>query len=145
MNYTKTITIAKESARDFLRMKLISARMSKIADINTSVKNHESCITDINKNIKIAEYQISIIDPKNPEAEDLKKANDDLIDAGKKAIEGTTACMEEIKKLIVEEEEGIKKIEAGETLVCALSLKEKTNELLWDIVKDSTAKAKTIV
>lgn len=136
MENTTTTTLSakvaafKLIARDALRMKLISPRLSKISGYETEIASVNDCMTKIEKLIAVKEFEKSRIDTDHPEYEALVKEKDEKIESLKKEIEEHKKGIEEIKEAIKKQEEGIAKIESGETKVSSDELNALVDQMI---------------
>jgi len=118
-------------ARNALRMKLISPRLSNIAEIEASIKDTNDCKARLEHDLKVAEYEKSKLDTAHPNFEVDNKAADEFIVDIKKAIEDHTKTAEEVATQIDEQKKKIAMIEAGETKVSL----EDLNDLVEKMIK----------
>lgn len=135
-NYTKVVAAVKDIARDNLRMGLISKRQTKINTLNAKIADFNADIDAENKIIAQANYDLSIVDDKNPSAADIKTELKDSIKDANEVIKSIKEAIEDVKKEIAEQEAGIKKIESGETKVSLDELNALTDVLMLSITKD---------
>lgn len=134
---TTAITLAdkvaafKVIARDSLRMNLIVPRLSRIANIEASIKDVEEDIADETHTIKVHTYEISKMDVDHPDYAEDKAEIEECV----KNHEGRVVKLQEVivalNKEITDQKEGIAKIESGETKVSLDSL----NDLVSDMIK----------
>lgn len=142
-NYNTIVATAKLSARDVLRAELISARQTKISNLETERENLTKEANDylarLKKDIARNAYKLSKLEDANPDAEDIKKYCKTDDEFSNKEIERTTKQLAEeteaINKMITEQKEGIAKIESGETKVSLARLNEIANNFVQDAVK----------
>lgn len=147
-------TTIKKIARDRLRLDLISARQSKVASIEKEVADYEAFLKTeeaaLTKEVARKEYGVAKLDKENPDYTALlEHATDRLTDAKTALNDFITITLakdapvarEEFKKALAEQNEGIAKIESGETKVCAERLAETADMLFKEIAKES---AKTV-
>lgn len=118
-------------ARNALRMKLISPRLSNIAEIETSIKDTNDCKARLEHDLKVAIYEKSKLDTAHPNFEADNKTADEFIADIKKSIEDHTKTAEEVAKQIDEQKKKIAMIEAGETKVSL----EDLNDLVEKMIK----------
>ena len=139
LTLTNKVNNFKVIARNALRMELISPRLSKIADIEASIKELNDCKTRLEHELKVEIYEKSKLDTAHPDYETNKKLADETIEILTKEIEEHTKFAEETAKEIIEQKEGIAKIEAGETKVSL----EALNDLVSKMIKqDAYAQVK---
>lgn len=117
-------------------MGLISKRQTKINTLNAKIADFNADIDAENKIIAQANYDLSIVDDKNPSAADIKTELNDSIKDANEVIKSIKEAIEDVKKEIAEQEAGIKKIESGETKVSLDELNALTDVLMLSITKD---------
>lgn len=115
-------------------MSVVSSLNKDIEALNVAKKNEEKAILQ-------ADYNISIIDPKNPEAEDIKKEEEEDKKFATEAIKDIDESIKDIQEEIKEQEDGIKKIETGETKVSLDSLNDIAADLVAEVTKVATVEA----
>lgn len=130
---TEKVAAFKLIARDSLRMGLISARLTKVANLESDLAIFDKEKTDINHDIKVENYEISKLDTEHPDYEETKKGKTELVTDLTKALEGIAKNVEETNKLITEQKEAIAKIENGETKVSL----DELNSLVDEMVRQS--------
>ena len=121
----------KKIAREGLRMNLISPRLSRIAGLETDVKNVQEDINDNEHQIKVENYEISKLDTEHPNYDKKKESKELNVKHYTESNERLVKNMEETNKLIAEQRENIAKIESGETKVSL----DELNSLVEDMVK----------
>jgi predicted RND superfamily exporter protein len=147
-NLKELIQNYREKARRVLRALFISNKLQEIFYTRQSIKDQSNRIKDSEKwlekqeeNVKITEYDLSKIDPADPQAEkkteDLTKrleTNKKKVEEAKNNLEITKKTVErEIKRLKEEEKqynEKIKEMEKGEIKVDIESVKEYTDKMI---------------
>ena len=133
MNYNETISNVRTKARDMLRLELISARREKIADLNKEVETHNEYKKNLEFKLKCVTYDKSKVDPENPRAEKLLKGYEEDEKYVNDEIKSVDECLVEINKKIEEHNDGIKKIESGETKVSLDRLNELSAILIAEL------------
>jgi peptidoglycan hydrolase CwlO-like protein len=124
------VTKFKLIARDALRMKLISPRLSTIAGLETDMKELEDCQKTNEHKIVVENYEIGKMDKDHPDyAEDLKDKQDEAKYAQER-VDELLKDIAEVQKAITEQKDGIAKIESGETKVCLEDLNELVDKLV---------------
>jgi len=142
MNPETTTTLSaittnlKLIARNALRMKLISPRLSRIGMIEENIKDLNKAINEHDHEILVQTYEISKMDQQHPDHADHKNRKED-------DIKELTECINDLKKEIElsnealkDENEGIAKIESGETKVSLESLNEMVEKLILQRAKN---------
>lgn len=107
----------KIKARESLRMELISARLSRIGEIEGSIKHITADIDAVLHTIKVENYEISKLDTEHPNFEKTKKTRTEKVEELNKFKETLDKEVEDLNTKIAEQKEGIAKIESGETKV----------------------------
>lgn len=130
---TEKVAAFKLIARNSLRMKLISARLSKVAGLEDDLKTLDEQKEEIDHAIKVENYEISKLDTEHPDFEDTKKSKTELVTEYTEDLKDLAEKIEETNKLLTEQKEAIAKIESGETKVCLDSL----NDLVSEMVRQS--------
>ena len=133
---TKTAQL-KLIARDGLRMKLISPRLSEISELEARVASINDDIQDINHEVKVENYEISKLDQDHPNFEDTKKRKLDLIESLTKVIKNNEIWIEKVNIDINHQKENILKIESGDTKVSLELLNELVDKLILQESKNS--------
>ena len=118
-------------AREALRMKLISPRLTRIAGLEGEVARANEQKNDNAHEIKVEEYEISKLDVEHPNyAKKLAKKEETL-----KGLTERVKCFDEnlaeLDKEINHQKEAISKIESGETKVCL----DELNYLVEEMIK----------
>ena len=120
----------KVIARNALRMKLISPRLSRIAIIESEIKDGNEKIERTNHNIKVAEYEKSKLDAQHPNFEASTKTADEEIAFLKSKVEDYTKLEVEITRGIDEQKKAIALIETGETKVSLEDLNDLVDKMI---------------
>ncbi|MFA7301783.1 MAG: hypothetical protein WC069_05755 [Candidatus Shapirobacteria bacterium] len=123
-------------ARNALRLKLISPRLAKISRLETDIATLVKSGKEVEKFISVEEYEISKLDTEHPNYETKKAIKEAEIKDLKVTLEDYAKEVEVINKAIVEQRDGIIKIETGETKVSLDALNE-----LVDVLINEDAKA----
>ena|ERR1035437_3680040 len=123
------IAAFKVIARDALRMKLISPRLSAISAIQNVITEYQKEITANDHNLVVLNYEISKLDQDHPDYAIFSKNKTDQVNG---ITEDTVEINKEIvnvQKQIDEEKLGIAKIESGETKVSLEDLNDLVNQM----------------
>lgn len=134
-NYNKVVSVAREVARDQLRMSKVNSVRDEIMNLNTSVKNLEASLESAKKQIAIAEFKKTQVNEADPEKEAKLKTLEEKVAYEKKEVERLEKEIEGVKKEIAAKDAEIAKIEAGEAKVDAELLFDTTEKLLKEICK----------
>jgi len=127
---TDKVNAFKLIARDALRMKLISPRLSNIADLENNITN---ITKDINANdhmIVVANYEMKKLDTEHPDYAEHKARKEDKVRCITENVVNMKKNIDEINKYIQEQKDGIAKIELGETKVSLDDLNEMVDKLV---------------
>ncbi len=137
-------------ARNVLRMRLISARQSKISLLEGDDKAQDARVVAAEKDLaeaKVdlaeAEFDKTQLNPKHPKAAAQLEKADKVIEARKADVTASEAFLatvkaevktakEQIAKDIKEQNDGIAKIESGETKVCKEDLNDTVEKLITE-------------
>lgn len=117
-------------ARDSLRANLISARASKIANLEASLKDYDEQKTKVELDETVEKYEISKMDTEHPLYEKRKKAREDHLPYFTERLETITKNVEAVNKSLTEQKEAVAKIESGETKVSIDALNDLVNEMV---------------
>lgn len=117
-------------ARESLRMQLISARLTRIANLEEQAKATTKCKENIEHWILVDKYELSKLDTEHPDYEAHKKDKEESIKYNEDKLTAHDKELEDIQKLITEQQEGIAKIESGETKVSLEALNALVDEML---------------
>ena len=132
---TGRVAELKAIARNALRMNLISPRLRHIADFQTSIKNTNESIKEFKHEIEVETYEISKLDTNHPDFEKKKKDKEIIVEELNKGITCYEEQVTEFNKQVKEQEDGIAKIENGETKVSLESLNELVETLVLEEAK----------
>ena len=127
---TDKVNAFKNIARNALRMELISPRLTKISSLEGDLAFTNKVIADVNHDIVVENYEISVLDQNHPDYEDHKKAKEANVKADQDELVELAKSVEEINKAIAEQKDGIQKIETGETKVSLDRLNETVDKLV---------------
>jgi hypothetical protein len=135
------VTKFKLVARDALRMKLISPRLSKIAGLEAEMKDLEDCQKSNEHRILVENYEIGKMDKEHPDYAEDKKYKEDEAKYAQERVDQILKDIAEVQKAITEQKDGIAKIESGETKVCLEDLNEMVDKLVRE---DAYNQVKTV-
>lgn len=124
---TEQVEKLKLIARNSLRMELISPRLTKISETESTIILLQKQINDANHIIKVENYEISKLDTEHPDYLDKKTTKEEKIEFQTNNTKFYTEIIIEKQKEIEDQQQNISKIETGETKV--------SQERLNDIVK----------
>jgi hypothetical protein len=119
-------------ARNALRMNLINPRLTKIASYNSMIEGLNKTKNEVNHKIDVKTYEMSKLDTEHPDYADKKKVYEDAILDSQEYAKVLDNEIEEVNTVIKEQQEGINKIETGETKVSL----EDLNNLVSDLIKE---------
>ena len=117
-------------AREALRMELINPRLARIANIEGQIAATKKCQDELSHSILVINYELGKLDTEHPDFEETKKAMADDVVELTEGVKEHDKAIEDLNKLIDEQNEGIAKIESGETKVCLESLNELVNSMI---------------
>ena len=123
-------------ARDALRMELINPRLSKVASLETELKETNDHIAELEFEVKVETYELSKLDTEHPNYDKRKTRKDETIKSLTTHIEEVKKGIVEIEKQIAEEKAEIAKIESGKTKVCLESLNCLVDKMITQYAKD---------
>lgn len=150
-----TVASVKVIARDILRGKLIARRQSRIGELEADKKTNTARlkvaadnVAAAKKNLAVAEYEKAHIPADHPAKDDLVKEADEDIKASKEFLVEVEKSEVEIKADVVvvekaldeaikEQNDGIAKIESGETKVSKEDLSELVDKLMVEHGRES--------
>lgn len=124
------VAAMKIIARDALRMKLISPRLSTISNLENEIKEINKAKDIINHEILVTSYEISKLDTGHPNYDKTKTAKEEKLKVYTEALGDNDKEITEIQKEIDEQKAGIAKINNGETLVS----KDELNALVETLI-----------
>lgn len=154
-NYKAVVSALKLVARDNLRMKLISRKLTQVSNleqevtaVKDSLKAYTERATAITKSLARVAYKLSKVEDANPDAvemrkdlaEDTKMLERDLARNVKDEAEAKVAVAETVTKLeeaIKDQNDKIALIEKGETKVSLDELNELTDTLLGNVTNSA--------
>lgn len=128
---TDKVVAIKKIARDSLRMKLISPRLSKIASLEADITATQKEIADTEHDIVVEKYENSVLDQNHPDYTKHKTSGEETIKSLTEANVESNKAIDQMNKDIAEQKDGIAKIESGETKVS----KEELDELVASLIK----------
>ena len=120
----------KVIARNSLRMNLIAPRLSRVAAYETEIKATRDCQKELEHEIKVENYEISKLDKEHPNYEKTKTDKEAVVKDLTESVANHAKAIVEIEKQIEEENEGITKIENGETKVSIDALNDLVSEMV---------------
>jgi chromosome segregation ATPase len=132
-NYVSIVKSLKATGRDFLRIDLIKARLSKIAGLESDIKGINECIANMEKELAQTKYDLSKVDTANPSCDDLTATYNQIVKDLLLEIEEHNKAIADIQLEIKDQQEGITKIETGETKVSIDKLNSYVDEVLKDL------------
>lgn len=145
-NYNEVVSMAREVARDALRLKLVNEVRGVILDYSNTIASYEKDDLAIQKNIARKEFAKSQLLEADPDFADKVKACDEAIESFNQSLKYNASSKEKYAALIKKEEERIAKITSGEIKVDANELQSATEVLLGEISTDyAVEKAKALV
>ena len=144
-NYNEIVSALRELARDGLRLNFIASVRSKIysvtSDRNNAEKEYDESIAFHKKNMAIAEFKKSQIADEDPEKEEKVKSQDENIAYAIKALEAIDVakpkCLEAYDTKLVELQDKITRMTAGEIKVDKAELDASTKALIAEVVKNT--------
>jgi len=129
-------------AREALRMELITPRLSKIANLEVSIKSVMDCKAAIEHEILVENYEISKLDTEHPDYLEMKKEKEEAIIAYNEEVTLHTEGLKELEEVMKEQKEGIAKIESGETKVSIEALNELVSKMIEQSALNAVAEVK---
>lgn len=148
MNYNDLVSIARESARDNVRLHLTNGVRGQILNNEIAISQTETELKNINKNIARATYALSKVDAADPDAEEntkdlnakIKQMNEVVVNVTKE-LETYKAAIVKLNTDIVDIANGSKKVstETLQTLSCKY-LDTLNRELMLETVKAAVSK-----
>jgi len=104
-------------ARDALRMALIAPRLTKVASIETEIKDNTTGKADLSHNIAVLTYELSKLDTAHPNYATTKADTEEAIKEFSEHLTCFDTQDKDLKELLAEQKDSIAKIESGETKV----------------------------
>ena len=123
----------KVIARDALRMKLISPKLSTIASLQSTITGYQKEIATNDHLLVVLNYEVSKLDTNHPDYAVFQKNKTDNINAITTDSVNINKSIVEVQKQIDEKNTEIAKIESGETKVSL----EDLNELVDKMVREN--------
>ena len=117
-------------AREALRMELITPRLSKIANLEVSVKSVEECKANLEHEILVENYEISKLDTEHPDYKDFKAEKEEAVKSYTEEVAVHVKGLEELAKEIADQKDGIAKIESGEVKVSLDALNDLVSKMI---------------
>ena len=129
---TPQIDKIKLIARDALRMELISSRLTKISVLETAIKEAKEYQELVKKDIEVIEYEFTKEDTNHPRynEKDSTENKEIRIKNKNEMLEEYSALIKGYEEKIENQREGIRKIEAGKTLVSSAELSNLVEVLI---------------
>lgn len=127
----------KVIARDALRSELVSSRLSRIASIETEIKNVEEYKKEKELDLTTEKYEISKLDTEHPKYDKEKAYKEETVTHLTKSVEDQVEVLKKLEDDKKEQTEAITKIETGETKVSL----ERLNDLVQDMIKQDALNA----
>lgn len=131
---TEQVEKLKLIARNSLRMELISPRLTKISETESTIISLQKQINDANHIIKVENYEISKLDTEHPDYLDKKATKEEKIEFQTNNTKFYTEIIIEKQKEIEDQQQKISKIETGETKVS----QEKLNDIVALLILESS-------
>lgn len=136
---TNEVKAIKLIARDALRSKLISNRLSNVGSIESTIARLNKDIVSINEEIDVEVYEMGKLDTKHPRYEARKKEAEESIANHKKSVERLNADIKVGEESLAIENKAIQDIETGETKVSAEDLADLTSKLIVEKAKNKVS------
>ena len=129
---TPQIDKIKLIARDALRMELISPRLTKISVLEAAIKEAKEYQELVKKDIEVIEYEFTKEDTNHPRynEKDSTENKEIRIKNKNEMLEEYSALIKGYEEKIENQREGIRKIEAGKTLVSSAELSDLVEILI---------------
>ena len=129
---TPQIDKIKLIARDALRMELISPRLTKISVLEAAIKEAKEYQELVKKDIEVIEYEFTKEDTNHPRynEKDSTENKEIRIKNKNEMLEEYSALIKGYEEKIENQREGIRKIEAGKTLVSSAELSNLVEVLI---------------
>lgn len=124
------VTEFKLIARNSLRMELINPRLTRIGQLETSIKDVEKEVENQKHDKLVTEYERTKLDKEHPDYEKKDKHKEEHLKHITENLENLKKEKEGYLKQIEEQTEGITKIESGETLVSQDALDNLVNQMV---------------
>lgn len=132
-NYNEIVSIARNVARDGLRLQMTNAVRGQTLKFNNAVSDRENEVLSVNKDIARYEFKKSQLVSNDPDFKEKSEKLDKLIEESNKAIDELNQVLEKYQEEITEKNEMIAKIQSGETKVMTNDLENETEKLLKEI------------
>ena len=140
MEYNKIVSEVREIARDGLRLQTVARFRSTLHDLTLEKERLAENRKHVEKNIARSNYQLSKIDPANPDAEQETKSLNSNLEYDNKSLESNTKQVEAVDKQIVEVTKKIEDIQSGVTKISRENLDHETALLLITVTNEQAKK-----
>lgn len=140
MEYNKIVSEVREIARDGLRLQAVARFRSTLHDLTLEKERLAENRKHVEKNIARSNYQLSKIDPANPDAEQETKSLNSNLEYDNKSLESNTKQVEAVDKQIVEVTKKIEDIQSGVTKISRENLDHETALLLITVTNEQAKK-----
>lgn len=132
-NYNEIVSIAREVARDGLRLEKVNVIRCSMLSLENDIKDVENAILGQQKEIARAEFAKTTVDPKDPDAEAKLKDMDERIDSANKMIVRYTEILKAHTDNKANLEAQIEKVQSGEIKVSMEALNANADAILKEI------------
>lgn len=132
-NYNEIVSIAREVARDGLRLEKVNVIRCSMLSLENDIKDIENAILGQQKEIARAEFAKTTVDPKDPDAEAKLKDMDERIDSANKMIVRYTEILKAHTDNKANLEAQIEKVQSGEIKVSMEALNANADAILKEI------------
>ena len=133
---TEKVNKIKVIARDYLRMKLISPRLTKIASYEADLAANAKEVDAVNHEILVENYEIGVLDQNHPDYAETKADKEKVVANDQDTLKALAEDAANTKKAIDEQKAGIADIESGKTKVSLDELNEMVEKLIATEVRE---------
>ena len=130
-NLKEKVAAYKLIARDALRAKLISPRLTRITGYENDIVDINAEKTKVEHKIEVLNYEISVLDKNHPDYAKTLKDDQDYVKTVVDSLPAYDKQVEEVTAKIKDQNDAIDKITSGETKVSL----DELNDLVNDMVK----------
>ena len=113
INYAAMMTEAKVAARDIARLRETANAQSKLRCDEASVKHVNQLRDEVLKRIAIVEFNISIVNPKDPQKDDKLKNYEESLASHQVQVTALDKDLESANKAVAETQAVIQDIQDG--------------------------------
>ena len=144
MNYNALVSIAREFARNMVRLTMTNNVRAKILNTENQIKDNENAVTEVNKDILRLNFKMSKIDDNDPDKTDKKKEIEEAIADNNKCLENLAKNKEAITNQMTKLNEEIEAIQKGDKKVSTETLQILSNDYLETLNREAMIKATNV-